>query len=572
MATAPTPWICEAAPDEALVAEIAQRFELSPLLANLVARRVSSADEAEVWLHPEKAPLCDPFAFKGMREVVDRILQALRNHEAITVFGDYDADGITGTALLVRGLRSLGANVKPFIPDREKEGYGLTPAAIARCLSYPPRPSLLITVDCGISCVDEVALLRNEGIDVLITDHHTPPAILPEALATVNPRLSAPKGAENLCGCAVAFTVLRALEAEGLPVKTDLLRDVVAVATIADVMLLQGDNRTLVAQGLRVLERGEGNQGLFALAEAQNILGETLTAENIAFRISPCINAAGRLGQHGKAYLLFDADCSASAKLRSPTQHAKALMLLNDQRRTIEHDLLAQILATKPAISPNGHLCIVGGEDFHSGVIGIVAAQVMDVVGAPVAIVSRTPDGGGHGSMRACGDWNAVEALNSVSDLLDHYGGHAAAAGFSLLPGTWEAFCERLPKAFPPPGEPEPNVYQLDLDGVPIAMDLCYDLRRLEPYGNGNPKPIFCKTVVLESYRVVGSDQRHVQLMVRPIEGGNAQKAIWFGGAARVTPWPYGLHLRLYFTLGIETFNGSRPQIQIVDAQPLPRA
>ena len=427
MAWAPAP-----SADPALAAALAAEAGLSPLVAGILARRLGGDDPA-LWLRPESAPLCDPLAFPGMGAAAERLLRAVAGREPITVFGDYDVDGVTATATLVQGLSALGARVKPFFPDREREGYGLTPASVARCLTYAPAPTLLVTVDCGITSVEEVADLRARGIDVVVTDHHTPPATLPPANAVVNPRLGAPPGAEALCGCATALMLLRALAAKGAPLDPDRFLDLAAVATVADVMPLTGQNRALVAQGLRTLRTPAANPGLKALAERLRLLPGTPTAEDLAFSLVPCVNAAGRLGALKAAYALIGL---------GRADQASALIDLNAKRKAIERDLLARIVAAGP--KPSGNLLLVGGEDFHAGVLGIVAARLMAREGLPVALVRRTPDGGGHGSMRACGTWHAVRALESVADLLEHFGGHAKAAGFTLRPGAYEAFRARL--------------------------------------------------------------------------------------------------------------------------------
>ena len=555
------PWRLAPQADPDLTAAIAQVAGLSPMVAAIVARRSGSLEAARAWLTPEVTPLCDPFALGGMRAAVERLKRAIVAREPITVFGDYDTDGITGTALLTQALSRLGAVVKPFFPDRATEGYGLTPGAVARCLTYAPRPRLVVTVDCGITCVDEVAWLRAQGVETLITDHHTPPERLPEAVAIVNPRLSAPPGAEGMCGCATAFTLVRALAAEGEGTEPSDFLDLVAVATVADVMMLTGENRALVARGLRALGGGlgpeRGNAGLRALMRLLRLpTGVALTAERVAFGLVPCVNAAGRLGRLKDAWALIGLGREA---------HASALRAANEERRTLERTL-AERLETQLPGRVEGAL-VLGGEDFHPGVVGIVAARLMERVGVPVALVCRTPDGGGHGSMRAGDGWHAVAALDSVRDLLGHYGGHAAAAGFTLLPGTYDAFCERLPKAFAGPREVAPPEYDADLAHLPITLDLCRELARLEPCGHGNPRPCFRKGFILESCRPVGVDGSHLSLRLRPDDGGETLKAIWFGAAGRAEGWRPGMALHALFTLDIDTFREPCPSLRLIDVR-----
>lgn len=550
------PWRLAPQAEPGLTAAIAQAAGLSPTVAAIVARRTGSLEAARAWLAPESAPLCDPFALGGMRATVERLKRAIAVREPITVFGDYDTDGITATALLTQALLRMGAVAKPFFPDRATEGYGLTPGAVARCLTYAPRPTLVVTVDCGITCVDEVAWLRAQGVETLITDHHTPPERLPEAVAIVNPRLSAPPGAEGMCGCATAFTLVRALAEAGVGEAPEDFLDLVAVATVADVMMLTGENRALVARGLRALGAARGNAGLRALMRDLRLpTGAALTAERIAFGLVPCVNAAGRLGRLKDAWALIGLGREA---------HAKALRAANEERRALERMLAARLEARLPE-RVEGAL-VLGGEDFHPGVVGIVAARLMERVGVPVALVCRTPDGGGHGSMRAGDGWHAVAALDSVRDLLGHYGGHAAAAGFTLLPGAYDAFCRRLPKAFAGAREETPPPeYDADLAHVPITLALCRELTCLEPCGHGNPRPCFRKGFTLESCRPVGADGTHLSLRLRPDDGGEALKAIWFGAADRAKGWHPGMPLHALFTLDIDTFREPCPSLRLLD-------
>lgn len=548
-------------PDPGRVARLAAAYRLSPIVAALVAQRVPDDAAVARWLAPETASPADPFAFPGMREAVARIGRALAAHEPITVFGDYDVDGVTATALLVQALQRLGAEVKPFFPDRETEGYGLGAAAIARCLTFAPMPALIVTVDCGITNAAEVAELMARGIDVVITDHHTPPAALPPACAVVNPRLGAPSGADGLCGCTTALMLVRALAANGHPLAPDDWLDLAAVATIADVMELRGENRALVARGLRALRAPTANPGLRALAAALKLLPGEPTAEQVAFGIVPCINAAGRLGRLKVAYGLIGLGHVPSAQ---------TLIALNAERRRIERDLFAEVLRLLPPDFAPGRAIVVGGEGFHPGVLGIVAARLVERFGVPVALVATSADGGGHGSMRACGACHAVQALDAVSDLLDHYGGHAKAAGFSLRPGAFEAFRARLPQACPAPDAEEPCAcYDADLGDTPISLALCRELGCLEPHGHGNPKPLFAATFTLAEAHPIGADRTHLSLRLTPLAGGNALKAVWFGGACHAEPWKPGIRLRVIFSLGIDTFREPQPQLFVADAFPV---
>ena len=561
----PPRWQALPPADESLTAAIAAEAGLSPILASIVARRTGSLEAARKWLRPLDVPLCDPMALGGMAEAVARIQQALAHHEPITVYGDYDTDGITATTLLVNALQSLGATVKPFFPDRATEGYGLTPAAVQRCLTYPPKPKLIITVDCGITSVDEVAWLAEQGVETVVTDHHLPPAVLPNAISIVNPRLSAPLEAREMCGCATAFTLVRALAQAGAPLNPETFLDLVAVASIADVMELTGDNRTLVVQGLRAMSTAKpGNAGLRALLRALKLPakpGEALTSERLAFAVVPCINAAGRLGQLKKAWLLLG---------MGRPEAAPQLLSINEERRTLERALTAELLeqleSEPPAANP-GTQVLLCHNPAYAGVLGIAAARIMELVGRPVAILCADEVAqSGHGSMRACGAWHAVSLLDSVKDLLVHYGGHAAAAGFAVRPGALGEFVARLSQTATGPAEEMALTYDADLSYLPITLSLCKELTILEPCGNGNRQPVFRKGFTIDSLRAVGADGTHLSLRLLPDDGGPALKAIWFSGAAHAAGWHVGDTLQALFTLEVDTFREPCPALRIVDA------
>ncbi len=539
---------------------IAYETGLPLFLANIVALRAK--EQWQSWLTPLQQPLCDPFCLPGMISATHRILLAIQRHEPITVFGDYDVDGITGTALLVQALTRLGATVKPFFPDRKREGYGLTHAALLRCLTYPPRPSLVITVDCGITSVDETYMLRNMGIDVVITDHHTLPAILPNANAIVTAQqLPEHHPVHNICGCATAFTLARALnstqQAQHI-IETKFL-DLTAIATIADSVPLTGENRIIVAKGLNLLGNKNGNRGLNALLRLQQ-LTFPLCTEQIAFSIIPCINAASRVGDLKDAYRTIGLEHENSAQ---------KLLEANHRRKEVERALYTALLTQKPAPKPKEHVLILGGENFEAGVIGIVASRLMDHLGIPVALVCKTQDGGGHGSMRSCGNWHAVHALDTVSDLLTHYGGHAKAAGFTLKPNTYQAFIERLPQAFHADKTEEPALYDADLDHEPITLWLCQEILKLEPFGHGNNCPIFRGRFIIRSFRTVGKEGTHLSTRLSPVNTPTQTlKAIWFNSAPLVLAyWKLNRTIRLYFKLKIDTFNAPTPSLIILDAE-----
>ena len=581
-------WELAQAPERAQVEAVARACGIeSPLIAAVVARRLGG-QSPEAYLAPAEAPLSPPEELPEMAQAVERIRLAIARGEPISVFGDYDADGITGTTLLVKALKAAGAAcVQPFFPDREREGYGLTVEALTRCLQrHKPAPTLLITVDCGITCAAEVAWLADRKIEVVVTDHHTLPEVLPQAVAVVNPqRLPEGHPARGMCGCATAFTLVRELEAAGLPVHAEAYLDLVAVATIADVMALTGDNRTLVARGLALLASGRGNPGLSELLRALRAPKATgaPTAEEVAFGMIPCINAAGRVGsqllehyrQGGAFRGLYDFESRLSPLHRvyrlladgeAGRAFAKDLMALNRLRKQAEAELHKVLAGCTPVSGEQ--VMIVPCQELYAGVAGIVAARLMGRVGVPVAVVCQDGAGNAHGSMRSCGSWHAVEALRTVEDLLVNYGRHAKAAGFVLKPGAYAEFCRRLPQAFAAGDATESATYETDLTGESaLYVDLCRELKRLEPMGHGNPKPIFRATFRVESCRAIGKTKEHLAFQLAPVPSGEPLKAVWFGHGREVDCWPAGTEVLCYFTVSEDTFYTTpRPSLMIVEA------
>lgn len=569
-------WHAAPAPDAAAIDAVLAHKNLHPAVARIIARRVPTGAGLKAWLDPLRADLCDPYQIHDMARAVTRLREAAEKQQHVIVFGDYDTDGITATALMTQALHQCGVKVTAFTPDRETEGYGLTPAAMERCLRENEKPDLLVTVDCGISSVEEIETLNRRSIDVIVTDHHVPPEVLPPALALVNPRLGAPEGAGDMCGCATAHTLIRALFEHFPGCDHRFYLDLVAVATVADVMSLTGENRSLVAKGLYILGKSQnGNPGLHALAEAQHLAFSTLTAEQLAFKIIPCINAASRIGQCSCASDLINLSAPVKWLTQSDAvkiacrKAAEALKAANQTRREIETRLRDVITAQQ--IQPVGNLILAAGtreEGFHSGVLGIVAARLAEQFGLPAAVCCVAPDGSGSGSVRSRGAWHAVKALDTVSDLLAHYGGHAAASGFALKPGTFEAFKERFPKAFAEVTAAEECIVYDEALTCEVDEDLLTSLEWMEPFGTGNPKPIFAKTFFLNAFRPIGSDKSHLSLTLRDPARTTAgfTRAVWFSAAHRAASWEPGMELRLLFTVGRDSFDPKQVNLQIVDA------
>ncbi len=573
--------------DEACVAQIENETHLTYVVAQLLAHRLGGIEQVRRFLNTSVGTLDEvlgnPMLLSDMQQALERLKQAIETKEEIVVYGDYDVDGITATILMVQVLEAWGANVTPFIPDRQTEGYGLSIAALERCLMLRqkrnlPKPTLIVTVDCGITAVEEIDWLSEQHqIEVLITDHHTPLDVLPKAVAVVNPHCQSDERSKDASGCATAFAIVRALAREGLKNGHALTEkrtpeyylDLVALSTISDVMPLQEDNRILVARGLEtMMKAGTGNRGIKEMLKVLKVAIPTV--DRLAFNLCPCINAAGRLGT---TQLTFGTTTQAYNLLHVVYQLFKLekltlaplLDIANKKRREIERLLLSAI---KEQVNfEEGQPLAIGGEIeiFHPGVLGIVASRVLEFTHAPVAIITRTSDGGGHGSMRSSPGYNAVEILTQLDAMLDHYGGHAEAAGFTLKPEMYDAFVKAFPTVCQKAQvdvEQDQIVADMDLSNIPITLKLCDDLEYLEPYGHANPRPTFIKSFVIDSFRAVGNG-KHLALSLKPDDGGEVLKAVWFRGGERSERFKRGDIIRAIFTLEKDTYRDPCPCVQI---------
>ena len=517
--------------DAAVVDLLSARFDLARPVACVLGGR-GHADPAAVarFLDPRLLHLGDPLAFPGIACAARRIWQAIRQREFIVVFGDFDADGVTATALLTDVIRGLGGCVEPFLPDRITEGYGLTRAALERCLHEHPA-QLLVTVDCGINSVAEVAQAQAAGVDVILTDHHEPAEQLPAALALINPRLGATPGAEALCGAGVAFKLAHALlkvgrdAGDAAAASCDIRNwlDAVAVATVADVVPLVGENRILVAAGLTALAR-RPRMGLKALANRAGLDGP-VTSHHLAFVLGPRLNAAGRMRSGWPAVrLLLATEWDAAMQL------AIELEALNATRRGVEAQVLTEASRLLQAAPPDGAV-VVAGTGWHVGTIGIVAARLADAWNLPAAVIALEPDGGGRGSVRGGRGDNVIVALAACASWLKQFGGHPRAAGFQVKPGALPAFQQQFAAACAAQrgqGDVRP---QLLVDGwllpAEVGPEIWRDLQRLEPFGEGHGRPRWgMRGLRLATPPMAVGGGEHLKLAFRA--GSTTIRGVWF--------------------------------------------
>lgn len=510
--------------DPAAAAALARALEVSPLLAGLLIRRgCETPDTARAFLDTPLTALHDPWQMLGMAAAVDRLRAAVTRHEPVLVCGDYDVDGVSGVALLVSGLRRAGGQVEYTVPLRLEHGYGLHVAIVEQAAAAGVR--VLVTVDHGISAREAVALARARRMDVIICDHHLPPPILPPATAILNPRQTGcPYPFKELCGVGIAFKLLQALFGPEAGEELWPFLDLVALGTIADLVPLVGENRILAKHGLTQLA-GTSRPGLRALAEVAGIslIGAgRIGAGRVAFGLAPRINAAGRLDDAAAAVrLLLTYDPSEARAL------AADLDWQNRERQELESSILAEALAQAAAAhDPQRDRAIVlASPAWHPGVIGIVAARLVERYGRPTALIG-TSGKEARGSARSAAGWHIADALGRCADLLTHYGGHRAAAGFSLRTDRIEEFRKRFLSLAALELSDDDLIPTLFADAEAsldiVDLKLADNLAQLSPYGVGNPEPLLVarRLQVMQSPRRVG--QNHLKMKVRSC-GGDGQ-------------------------------------------------
>ncbi|MBQ9365562.1 MAG: single-stranded-DNA-specific exonuclease RecJ [Schwartzia sp.] len=481
----------------------------------LLSRGIETAEEAERFLSPEKAPYYDPFLMKDMDVAVERIARAIERREKIVIYGDYDVDGITSTTLLIRffGRLGMGDCVTYYIPTREI-GYGLHTEEILKLAAA--GATLLLTVDCGISSADIVDEVKDK-IDIVITDHHLPGERRPDALAVIDPHQKDCRYPfENLCGVGVAFKLCQAIMKKlyGREFADDM--ELVAIGTVADLVPLLDENRKIVKEGLAALNRDPSRiLGVKELIDVSGLTGKEITAGMVGFVIAPRLNAAGRLDTAATgAELLLSSD-EAVARRR-----ARELEVANEERKNVEQDILAQaeekIKSRYPDLDKT-HVIVAYGEDWHAGVIGLVASRLTEKYYRP-AIVIGMHDGIGKGSCRSIEGFSLFDALSCARDTLIQFGGHSMAAGLTVaenriddLEAALNKYAEEnmMPDQFVPVVDGEAELSPDDVD-----MNFVETLSRLEPYGMDNPRPLFfCHEAVASEVRLVGRGEEKRHLM-----------------------------------------------------------
>ena len=542
----------------------AQQKEVSLLAGILAARGITDPTEALTLLAGEEE-LSDPMLLTDMDKACARILEAIDKEQTIVVYGDYDVDGVTATALLYQHLKGMGASVKCMLPSREGDGYGLSKNAIQSI--HDKGCQLIVTVDNGISALEEAEFAASLGVDLIVTDHHLPHDALPKAVAVVDPRRADDHSPfKGLCGAGVAFKLCAALDGCPPEEMLDYCGDLAAVGTVADVMPLTGENRTLVKAGLKLLQQTD-RPGISALLEEVGLEGKPITAENVSYAIAPRINAAGRMDNAVTALQLVLCEDEERAE-----ELAHKLNEINVARQETEQEIVKAAqkqLDAEPAILED-RVILIWGRDWHPGVIGIVASRLVEKTGRPVIVVSVDEHGEGKGSGRSVQGFNLHECIASCEDILLRFGGHAMAAGLSVREENLPELRRRLNEwaarecavLFTPPLECDLSIH---LDR--ITVESVRRLEQLAPYGAENPTPVF----VLEKAVIDGifsvSEGKHCRLRLR--QGNASIYAVWFGMPPEQLPYTMGDVVDAAVNLSVyESLRGAQLSGRILELHP----
>ncbi len=544
--------------DTALAGKLSQELGVPLVIAQiLVQRGFCTADQCKAFFNPQLSQVLDPFLFVDMEKAVDRILHAIHAREKIAIYGDYDVDGITATVILLKALRQVGADCTYYLPNRLTEGYGMSAHGV-RSLSESGI-TLIITVDCGIHANGEVDLAAGLGIDTIVTDHHEPKEPYPKAFALLNPKIaSSGYPDDSLAGVGVALKLCHALAqkcAKPDEFWTDHL-DCAAVGTAADIVPLTGENRIITKLGFDRLQRTK-NTGLKALIAEQGLTGKPLSTYEVGFQIAPCINAAGRMGDPRLGAELLLTDDSSAA-----TRYARELKEANRERRAIDKSMQEEAFAwVEQHWDPRkDYAIVIARENWHCGVVGIVASKVAERYHRPALLFSINRQGIARGSGRSVPALHLHKALTQCHDLLESFGGHAAAAGMSIAANNLDRFIARFNEVVKSSISIDDLAPQIHADAIIRLGECDYPLfnalKRMEPFGPGNQRPLFLCRQLKNKYepRIVG--EKHLKLMVA--ENGPAMDAVGFHLGHRFEEVKNARSYSLVFSLDENEWNGRK--------------
>ena len=550
---------------------LAKETGISPVLCKLLLERgISSAAEAKRFFRPQLNELHDPFLMKDMDIAVDRLNEAMGRKERIMVYGDYDVDGTTAVALVYKFLQQFYSNIDYYIPDRYEEGYGVSVKGVD--YAYETGVKLIIVLDCGIKAVNEIAYAKEKGIDFIICDHHVPDDVLPPAVAILNAkRPDATYPYEHLSGCGVGFKFMQAFAMNnGIEFyQLTPLLDLVAVSVASDIVPIMGENRVLTYHGLKQLNSNP-SVGLKAIIDVCGLTDKDITVGDIVFKIGPRINASGRI-QNGKeaVELLVEKDFSTAL------EKANQINQYNETRKDLDKAMTEEankIVEELEDLSERRTI-VIFNEEWHKGVIGIVASRLTEIYYRPAVVLTRTNDLA-TGSARSVSGFDVYKAIEHCRDLLENFGGHTYAAGLSMKAENVEEFTRRFEEYVTNNILPEQRSAVIDIDAEIDFRDITpkfhSDLKRFNPFGPDNHKPVFCTHHVYDygTSKVVGREQEHIKLELVDNKSNNVMNGIAFGQSSQARYIKTKRSFDICYTIEENTHKRGEVQLQIEDIKP----
>lgn len=551
--------------------ELAKGLNISPILGRLLVNRgITDVWEARRFFHPQLNELLDPFLFRDMDKAVDRLNRALAQKERIMVYGDYDVDGCTAVALVYKFLEQYYSNLDYYIPDRYEEGYGVSVQGVD--YAYDTGVKLVIVLDCGIKAVETIAYAKEKGIDFIICDHHVPDEVLPPAVAILNAkRKDATYPYTDLSGCGVGFKFMQAFaQSNGIEFsKLIPLLDLCAVSIASDIVPIMGENRILAYHGLRQLNANP-SVGLKAIMDICGLTGKEIMISDIIFKIGPRINASGRM-QNGKETVTLLVEKNEKVA----RMQANLINHYNDQRKDLDKSMTEEANHIVESLDHEheSKAIVIYNEEWHKGIIGIVASRLTEVYCRPAVVLTRS-DEFATGSARSVGGFDVYKAVESCRDLLENFGGHTYAAGLTMKVENVEEFKRRFETYVEQNLDPELTMAQIDIEATINFRDITHrfftDLKRFNPFGPDNPRPIFCTRQVYDygTSKVVGREQEHIKLELVDNNSNNVMNGIAFGQSSQARYIKTKQSFDIVYAIEENTHKRGEVQLQIEDIKP----
>ena len=557
--------------DQSIALSLSNSLGINPVMGTLLVNRgIRTEEEARRFFRPQLTHLLDPFLFEDMQKAVDRLNEALGKKERILVYGDYDVDGCTAVALVYRFLQQYYSNIDYYIPSRNEEGYGVSRQGVN--YAHETGVGLVIVLDCGIKAVEEITYAKELGIDFIICDHHVPDPVLPPAIAILNAKKEdSTYPYKDLCGCGVGFKLM-----QGFAISNGIefcnlipLLDLCAISIASDIVPIMGENRILAHHGLRQLNQNP-SVGVKALIDICGLTGKDLSLNDVIFKIGPRINASGRMQNGKEAVSLLIEKNPRLAKEKAATINE-----YNEQRKDLDKAMTEEANQIVASLDhQHEHKAIVlYNEEWHRGVIGIVASRLTEIYFRPAVVLTRTDDIV-TGSARSVAGFDIYSAIDSCRDLLENFGGHTYAAGLSLkvenVPEFKRRFEEYVDKYILPEQTNAVLTYEAKIDFKDVNFRFYADLRRFSPYGPENPKPIFCTEQVYDygTSRVVGREQEHIKLELVDSKSSRVMNGIAFGQSSQARYIKTKQAFDIVYSLEENSHKHGEVQLQIEDIKP----